>query len=142
MPGARVPRGSYKQGFEPLPPGAGVTEDTREAGETEIWTVFTRPNTTSLIYSAPTWVRVRLIMQTAGPVAVGNKQEIQPVLSGKGIMLTQDQPIDFALGSGGRLYYAAQSIQRVAVIVEPIPWLERIMRGVAQIPKMLGALRG
>lgn len=88
-----------------------------------------------LLYVADQWVRVQLMLETAGPVAIGTRAEIVPVLSGKGRLLTTGVPYEAYLPRGTRLYYAAESVNRVAFTIEPIPWMEQLsleIRRVAQ----------
>ena len=106
----------------------------------DIYTYFTRPTTgkSELLYSAEEWVRIWLSLETAGPVAVSTRQEIVPVLSGKGILL-DDQPREFLLPRGDRLYIAAESINRVKFQIEAIPYLEAILR---QMDAGFGGIKG
>lgn len=109
---------------------------------TEINTYFTRPNGRSeLVYSAESWVRIKLQLETAGPVAVGTRQEITPVLSGKGILLptTGTTLTEFIMPKGDRLFIASESINRVKYITEPIPWLEQMLY---QIEQGFSSLKG
>lgn len=99
---------------------------TEIQAKTEIFTYFTTPGETRLLYSAPTWVKIRLTLENAGPVSVGTKQIITPVLSGRGILLLTDDEITFTLPRGNRLFIAAESVNRVKVIVEPFAWLEQL----------------
>lgn len=89
---------------------------------TEVYTYFTQPTgVTRELFTAEFWLRATLTLETAGPVAVGTRQEIAPVLSGKGIILTTDIPVPFVLSRGDRLYIAAESINRVKIVREPLP---------------------
>ncbi len=108
---------------------------------TEIYTYFTRPADGSKnFYSAPGWVRMGLQLETAGPVAVSTRQEVLPVLSGKGVLLPPDgEPIEFILPKGDRVFIASESVNRVKVIIEPIPWLEQIVLGIGSV---INVLRG
>lgn len=108
---------------------------------TDIFTYFTEPTGQSaLLYSAETWVRIELQLETAGPVAVGTRQSVVPVLSGKGILLPPDgEPITFVMPKGDRLYVAAESVNRVKTIVEPIPWLQQIL---THLDEGFGGLKG
>jgi hypothetical protein len=111
---------------------------------TEIYTYFTRPQDGSKdFHAAAKWERVELQLETAGPVAVSTRQDIEPVLSGRGILLPPDgEPIEFTLGKGDRLFIASESINRVKVIIEPIPWLEQIwLNGRALIHTLRGKRR-
>ncbi len=101
--------------------------------QTQIETYFTnRIGTSQLLYSAEDWVRITLRLQTAGPVAVSTRQEIVPVLSGLGILLPVDDFITFVLPRGDRLFIAAEATNRVAVQIEPIPWLAQILMAMDQ----------
>ncbi len=107
---------------------------------TETFTYFTRPADGSKdFHAANRWERVELQLETAGPVAVSTRQEIEPVLSGKGILLPPDgEPIEFILSKGDRLFIAAESINRVKVIIEPIPWLEQILMSINKLISLFG----
>jgi hypothetical protein len=96
---------------------------------TEIFTYITRPAAgTQLLYSAEKWVRARLMLETAGAVAVAtNRQNITPVLSGKGIVLPINVEIQFALSKNNRIYIASTTVARVRFIIEPIPWQEQMI---------------
>ena len=72
------------------------------------------------------WARVILTLETAGPVAVGQSSQLQPVLSGKGQLLETGVPTPFTIAKGNRLYIAATGVNRVKVVVEPFPWLEQL----------------
>jgi len=98
---------------------------------TQIFTRFTDPNAGSgsektLVYSADKWVRVKLILQTAGAVIVGTAAELNPTAPGQGALLTQNVPFTFTLPKGDRLYMVSQALNRVVVVIEPFPWLEEI----------------
>lgn len=94
---------------------------------TDIFSYFTvSSNETQLLYSAENWVRIKLTLQTAGPVAVGTKQDIAPVLSGHGVLLDTDIPYEAFLAKGTRFYITSQTVNRVNVQIEPIPWLEQL----------------
>ena len=111
---------------------------------TEIYTYFTIPDgRTKLLYSAENWVRIELQLETAGPVAVSTRQDVSPVLSGKGILLppTLDLSIDFVLPKGDRVFIVAEAVNRVKFIVEPIAWQEQILRGVGQIVDAIKGIR-
>ena len=86
---------------------------------TNIFTYFTFVGGSRLLYSAESWTKIRLRLETAGPVAVSTRQEITPVLSGKGILLPVGIPIDFNIPKGDRLFITAGAINRVTVFTEP-----------------------
>jgi hypothetical protein len=85
------------------------------------------------------WARVTLTLETAGPVVVGENQQLQPVLSGKGQLLETDVPVTFNIGKGSKLYVAANTVNRIKVCVEALPWLETIT---GLLTSMLGSLGG
>ena len=94
---------------------------------TEVYTRFTTTDgVTQLLYSAETWVRLRILLETAGPVAVGTRQEIAPVLSGKGRLLPTGREVELILPKGDRFFIVSESVNRVSWSVEAIPWLQTI----------------
>lgn len=72
------------------------------------------------------WVQVKLLLETAGPVAVATKQKFTPVLSGAGRLLPTGGEVAFTLPKGKVLWIASTSINRVSVTIEPFAWLEQI----------------
>lgn len=108
--------------------------------ETEIWTIFTKPGGTHVLAAPTSWSRVRITLTTAGPVVVGNKATLDPVVSGRGILVPTNEPLEFALSGGSRLYYAADAVNRISVVVEPVPWMEAISQNVATAAKLLSRL--
>ena len=115
---------------------------------TEVYTRFPGPpvpgQESNPMYSAQEWVRVQLFLETAGPVSVGTRVDLFPVLSGKGILLPPSgEPVKLLLPKGDRLYIAAEAINRVKFIVEPIPFLEKIAlildQGFGGLKGLLGA---
>jgi hypothetical protein len=110
-----------------VPSGALPGVQTAVQQQTEIYTYFTRAGETKLLYSGVKWVQMKLTLETAGPVAVSNKAQVTPVLAGKGILLPTGEEVKFIVGKGTRIYIAAESINRVKVIIEPIPFLEEIL---------------
>ncbi len=121
-------------GFEQSAIRTGVAPGVTEAepaipaatGRVEMSTYFTKPSGNEVLYRAESWVRLRLMLETAGPVAVGSRDSVTPVLSGAGILLPIDVEITFPMTKGNRIFIAAVAINRVRVIIEPIPWLEQI----------------
>lgn len=96
---------------------------------TDIYTYRTPATGESqLLFSASKWARVTLALETAGPVAIGTRQDVTPVLGGRGVLLEPDgEPLQFLMGLGDRLYIAAEADNRVKVIIEPLPWLEQVV---------------
>jgi hypothetical protein len=94
---------------------------------TEIYSYFTESTSeTQLLYSAENWVKIKLALQTAGPVAVGTVASLAPALSGRGILLDPDVPFEAFLAKGTRFYITSETVNRVNVTIEPVPWLEQI----------------
>lgn len=121
-------------------PGTGVgSVDSK----TDIQTFITSPPTNgeaTILYNGDRiWARITLVLETAGPVVVGNKSGLFPVLSGKGILLITDEPVSFDIAKGTRLYIASESVNRVKFTTAPLPWLEMIAGLAAKIG---GALPG
>ena len=97
---------------------------------TELYTFFARPTTDGQLavnYNGDRqYAEVFLTLETAGPVAVSTKQQILPVLSGKGQLLETGVPLRFELAKGNRLWVATTSLNRIKVTVQPLPWLEQL----------------
>src|SRR4029077_14352506 len=71
---------------------------------TDLSTFFTKPGPSEKIYTGDrTWARVTVTLQTAGPVAIGTKATITPVLSGKGILLQTGVPKSFDIAKSDNL---------------------------------------
>jgi hypothetical protein len=109
---------------------------------TEIYTYFTKPGPTRLLYTAEDWIEVILELQTAGPVAFSTRQEITPVLSGKGILLTTDIPRKVTLEKGDRIFIAAEAVNRVSFITQPFGFLQEIVAYQAAQLKLAGRIYG
>lgn len=112
-------------------PGGGETR-------TQASTYFTKAQQVGqdvpILYNGDrTWVQLTLILQTAGPVAVGTSSNIVPVLSGKGVLLTTNVPFQITIAKGSRLYIASTGVNRVLVLLEPLPWLEQIAANLSQV---------
>jgi len=103
--------------------------------KTQIYTYFTqipdRTGASKLLYNSEGWVRATLRLETAGPVAVGTREEIAPVLSGKGVLLPpgDTDSVTFIIPAGQRLFITAEAVHRVKFTIEPVPWLEQILSG-------------
>lgn len=94
-------------------------------GRTEISTYFTKIGGNHLLYQAEGWVGLRIMLETAGPVAIGTRDDVEPVLSGKGITLVRDVEVAFPLAKGNRVFITAGAVNRVRLIIEPVPWAEQ-----------------
>lgn len=118
----------------PVPSDNSATQD----GRTLISTFFTSlPNVgdaTQIIYNGDRlWGRITLTLETAGPVSIGTMSNLDPVLGGNGTLLTTNAPVVFDIYKGTRLYVLATGVNRIKVVVAPIPWLEMITGLVAKI---------
>lgn len=116
-----------------VPSGTPPGVQTAVQQQTEIYTYFTKAGETKMLYAAPKWVNIRLTLETAGPVAVSNKAQVTPVLAGKGILLPTGEEVKFTVGKGTRIFIAAEAVNRVKVIIEPIPYLEEILTALAAL---------
>lgn len=103
---------------------------------TEIYSYIAKPSLngkTPVLYNADRqYAQVIVQLETAGPVSVGTRENLLPVLGGNGILLETGQPFEFFLSKGNRLYIASTSVNRVKVIIQPLPWLEQITGILAQ----------
>jgi hypothetical protein len=94
---------------------------------TDVYTYFTKKDgKTELLYSAENWVRIKLTLETTGPVAVGTVASLVSPTAGHGITLDTAVPFETYLAKGTRFYIIADAISRVNIVIEPIPWLEQI----------------
>lgn len=110
-----------------LAPSENIAAQRSEA--TTYFTKVPQPGEPStVLYSADRlWTRVKLTLETAGPVAVGFKSQISPVLTGKGQLLETGKEMVFDVAKGNRLYIAATAVNRVKFTTEPLPWFEQIV---------------
>lgn len=104
----------------------GETPKQLQTYRTDIYTYFTEVGGSRLLYSAENWVRIKLKLKTAGPVAIGTSAEITPVLSGHGILLDTNVDYEAYLAKGTRVFIASESVNRVNITIEPVPWLEQL----------------
>jgi len=119
---------SSKEAARALPDSkGGETPLQLQAFRTDISSYFTfADGQTHLVYSAENWVRVKVTLETAGPVSVGTSQEISPVLGGRGRLLNTGQEYEAYLARGTRFYVASDTVNRLSLTIEPIPWLEQM----------------
>lgn len=124
---------------------AEVQRPTDKTGEgsnrTQSFTFFTKAqNITEILYNGDRlWAKVTVTLENAGPVAVGNQSSLTPVLSGKGVLLTTGEPMEFSIAKGTRLYIASTTINRVKVVVAPFPWLEQITATIISVAERIGS---
>lgn len=125
---ARTLASKSKEAARALPDSkGGETPKQLQTYRTEIYTYFTRATgTTELIYSAENWVRLKLTLETAGPVAIGTSASLEPVLSGRGRILDTNEEFETYLPKGTRLYVISETVNRVSVTIEPVPWFEQL----------------
>jgi hypothetical protein len=125
---ARTLAAKNKEAARALPDSkGGETPKSLQSYRTSVYTYFTR-NTgeTLLLYSAENWVRIKLTLETAGPVAIGTNANLGNVLSGQGRLLDTDEEFETYLPKGNRLYAVSESVNRVAVTIEPVQWMEQL----------------
>lgn len=93
------------------------------------FTAFTKPNVSKLIINTPpnAYMLVKLMLETAGPVAWGQLAALTPVTSGKGRLLVQNVETVIELPPATRLYIASASPNRVGVTVGPPPYMQEIL---------------
>lgn len=104
----------------------GTTQGS-SSNKTDLLTYITRVGVTDTLYDGSRlWAKVTLVLETAGPVAVGTKQNLFPVLGGAGILLDTDVPQELTISKGNQLFIAANAVSRVKVKIESLPWLEQI----------------
>lgn len=98
------------------------------ANRARVYTWFTNASSaTEILYDGDRlWARVTVELQTAGPVVIGTDSNLTPVLGGKGVVLTPGEPRSVNIARGTKLYIASTAVNRVAVVVEAVPWLEQI----------------
>jgi len=108
---------------------------------TEIYTLITRSDgRTQLLYSAEEPIKVRLTLETAGPVSIGTRENLGTPLSGGGVLLITNEEMIWNLPRGDRLYYVAGSVNRVKVSTEPIPYGQQVLDAIGRIISALGNL--
>lgn len=142
MPGMNKPP-PPRPGVSPMPP-AKVPQPDQRLGtyKTQMYTFFTQPNKTVVLYSADKpWQKLQVMLETAGPVVIGESQDLSPVTSGKGRSLITNVPLEVDIPMGNRIYILSSAVNRVAVTVTPIPWGEQILGGIVRAYQLItGAL--
>ncbi len=87
---------------------------------THIYTYTTVPDgQTRRLYDAKLSVKVSMRLDTAGPVAMGTRHDLSPLLSGKGVLLNSEDWTDFELNLGDRLFIIAETVERVQFLIQP-----------------------
>ena len=117
-----------------IKPAVVATEPPPAIGQrSEISTHFTIPGRNTLLYRADSWVYLSLVLLDAGPVAVGTRTNVAPVLSGAGGLLVQNEVFRFPVTKGQRIFITANTVQRVRVSIEAPPYGEQILKLLASI---------
>jgi hypothetical protein len=132
-PGTQPSRPGDKTGMTKLgnPAIATPPEPSQQTGaganRTQIYTYIAQPGATKLLYNGDRlWARVTLTLETAGPVVIGDQQQLLPIARGIGDSLRANVPYEVVIARGTKLYIATTAFNRVGVKIEPLPWLEQI----------------
>lgn len=83
------------------------------------------------------WARVKLYLETAGPVAISDSQSFNPVFSGQGVLLQPGEELEFEVARGNKIFISSPTVNRVRMIVEPIGWGEQLLGAALAIAKIL-----
>lgn len=94
----------------------------------DVRTVFTDPDgkTHELLPFSSVWRKLTLFLETAGPVAVGDKADLGTPISGNGRLLPVKQDAVFTIPPNCKFYIASGAVNRIGFQAEPIPWGEDI----------------
>jgi len=93
----------------------------------DVYTIFTKAGGTKLILSVPYWSKLTFRLESAGPVAIGTREDLQPVNSGKGRLLPTGADVVVTVPPNNRVYMASTSMNRVSIQVETFPFLGAIL---------------
>ncbi len=141
--GMPLERPNRNVGTPNAPPPPVTASPGRGDRETEMLTFFTKvgpqPRSQNILYNNERqWAKITVTLETAGPVAIGNRADLFPVLSGKGELLATGVPTVIHMGKGNnRLYYAATAVSRLKLQIEPLPWLEEITSNLIELRNAL-----
>jgi len=106
-------------------PGPAVAIPTSDSKNT-LTTVQTNAGEVVLLFQGNSaWSQVTLILETAGPVAVGTGPGVK-LTTGSGVRLTTGVPLSFPVARGERVYAASGAVSRIQVIAHPIAWGEHV----------------
>jgi hypothetical protein len=114
-----------------------ATSDNRS----DYYTIFTKAGGTQTLVQVPQYAKITFELETAGPVSVGTRAQLDPVGSGKGALLTTDKEFEMLVGPNTTIYYAATGLHRVKVKIEAIPWLRTLNEGLLAIVAAINGLR-
>ncbi len=139
----KIPRQGPVSKIGPMPaaPGGAVqapqpaTSFADGANQIQLSTYTTQAvSGTQTLYNADRqWARVTLTLTTAGPVQVGEKQDLGTVTAGQGISLQTGVPVVLDVARGNRLFVLSSAVNRITVVVAPYPWLEVITGSVMRL---------
>ncbi len=141
-PFGRTGKGApQRPGTLPVTPPPSADQGGAER-RSEVYTTFTKADgVTHILYNGDRlWAKVTVELETAGPVSVGTAAKLTPVLGGSGVLLQPDLPKSFTIAKGSKLSFASTSVNRVAVSIEPLPWLEQIAGSVRLVAERLERL--
>lgn len=122
-----------------VPDAKGGEMRTLQNYRTEIYSYFTVVGEQQIMYSAENWVRMKLTLETAGPVSIGTSSQIAPVFSGKGRLLDTGVEYEVYLSRGARLYVVSESVNRLSVTIEPIPWMEQLSAEIVSVASVVSS---
>ena len=117
-----------------------MAEDQYTGIKSDQYTYFTQPGPTQLLLSLPSWSLVTLRLESPGPVAIGTREDLSPVGSGKGRLLPVDEDVKVVMVPLTRLYVVSNSVQRISVMAEPYPWLFELLTAIRKTPVVLGSV--
>lgn len=101
--------------------------------KTLIQTFFTKPGVETILYQANVpWARLKILLETAGPVVIGTGPGMAPINSGRGALLRTDEELEFDVAAGNKIFIFSTTANRVRLIVQPLPWQEMILGGVVR----------
>jgi hypothetical protein len=107
----------------------------------DYYNFLTKTGSTQLLLSLPQWTKITMRLNTAGPVVVGTREQLDPVISGKGAPLVTDQEFEMLIGPNTRVYYFATGINSVTIKVEAIPWMLTIASLISDVVKAISGLK-
>jgi len=116
---------------------ASTTPQATVDNRADLYAVFTKAEGTSLLVSVPQWTKLTLRLETAGPVAVGTREQLDPVGSGKGRLLPTNEDVVVIIGPNTRFFYASTGFHRISVHIEAIPWLQSIFEAIKGLAKIV-----
>lgn len=120
-----------------IPTVPGGNAQPQAPKQTRSYAQIVEAGPTRMLLVTDSWARVTLTLRSAGPIAVGTASALEPLASGKGVLLQTDEPYVTNLPGGARFYCAAGAINRLNVTIEPIPWMEQIALQLDQIREVV-----